>query len=199
VLHAARRNTGCKKSPKIRHLSTISQICRAVSSQLKYVSTIGKNLLNSNISFICPHNMVNVGPFAAEIGLPVWCAPANFNGFRVLASLLQRRRSTEVSQTLHTVWPSPHIYTSVYIFGALAPNGVLQRAKFTLRLSLAFSYIGSVNARHSSSGCQPNFTTLNRGCHLYSAGPPSRWALAHILVYVYIVLMVFISCCFYVS
>jgi len=29
--------------------------------------------------------------------------------------------------------------------------------KFTLRPSLAFSYIGSVTARHSSSGRQPNF------------------------------------------
>ena len=37
-------------------------------------------------------------------------------------------------------------------------------------------------ARHSSSGCQPNFATLNRVLHLYSAGRPSRWALAHILV-----------------
>jgi len=27
---------------------------------------------------------------------------------------------------------------------------------------------------------QPNFAALNRGCHLYSAGRPSRWALAHI-------------------
>jgi len=26
---------------------------------------------------------------------------------------------------------------------------------------------------------------LNRGRHLYSAGRPSRWALAHILVYAY--------------
>jgi len=32
----------------------------------------------------------------------------------------------------------------------------------------------------SSSGCQPNFAALNRGRHLYSAGRPSRWALAHI-------------------
>jgi len=32
----------------------------------------------------------------------------------------------------------------------------------------------------SSSGRQPNFAVLNRGCHLYSAGRPSRWALAHI-------------------
>ena len=34
----------------------------------------------------------------------------------------------------------------------------------------------------SSSGRQPNFAALNRGRHLYSAGWPSRWALAHILV-----------------
>ena len=46
--------------------------------------------------------------------------------------------------------------------------------------SLALSYIGSVTARHSSSGRQPNFATFNRGRHLYSAGRPSRWALTHI-------------------
>ena len=34
----------------------------------------------------------------------------------------------------------------------------------------------------SSSGRQPIFAALNRGCHLCSAGRPSRWALAHILV-----------------
>jgi len=48
--------------------------------------------------------------------------------------------------------------------------------------SLALSCIGSVTARHSGSGHQPNFAVLNRGRHLYSAGRPSRWALAHILV-----------------
>jgi len=46
------------------------------------------------------------------------------------------------------------------------------------------SRIGSVTARHSSTGRQPNFAALNRGCHLYLAGRPSRWALAHILVIV---------------
>jgi len=34
----------------------------------------------------------------------------------------------------------------------------------------------------SSSGRQPNFAALNRGRHWYSAGRPSRWASAHILV-----------------
>jgi len=42
--------------------------------------------------------------------------------------------------------------------------------------------LGSVTAQHSGSGCQPNFAALNRGRQLYSAGRPSPWALAHILV-----------------
>ena len=44
------------------------------------------------------------------------------------------------------------------------------------------SRVASVTARHSSIGRQPNFAALTRGRHLYSAGRPSRWALAHILV-----------------
>jgi len=44
------------------------------------------------------------------------------------------------------------------------------------------SRLGSITAWHCSNGRQPNFTVLNRGRHLYSAGRPSRWALAHILV-----------------
>jgi len=35
--------------------------------------------------------VVNVGPLAAEIGPVVWGTPANFNGFRVLAALLNAR------------------------------------------------------------------------------------------------------------
>jgi len=90
---------------KIRHLHTIAKLCWAISSQLRRTLTIGKNSLNSCISSTCPHNMVNCGPLTADIGWWVWGTPANFNGFRVLASLLQRRRSTEVNQTLYDVWP----------------------------------------------------------------------------------------------
>ena len=35
-------NTGRKNDAKNRHLSTIAQLCRAISSQLRHVSTIGK-------------------------------------------------------------------------------------------------------------------------------------------------------------
>jgi len=116
VLHAARwkyrRQKNCQK---ICHLRTITQFCRAISSQLRHVFTIGKKLLNSNTSSTCPCNMVNVGPLTAEIGSLVWGTPANFYGFRFLASLLHHCLSTEVSQTLHDVWPSPGLVHFIYI------------------------------------------------------------------------------------
>jgi len=113
-----------KMTQKNRHLGTIAQLCRVISSQLRHISKIGKNVLSSNISSTCPYNIVNFGILAAEIFSLVWGTPANFNGFRVLAC--------------------------------------------------------SVTARHSSIRRQPNFAALNRGRHLYSAGWPSRWVLAHI-------------------
>jgi len=88
---------------------TIAQLCRAESSQLRHVSTIEKNLLSSSISATGPHNMANFGLSAAEIGSGVWSIRINFNRFRVLASLLQRRRSPEANQTVHDVWPSPKL------------------------------------------------------------------------------------------
>ena len=85
ALHAAR----CKyRTQKNRHLGTIAQLCRAISSQLRHVSTIGKNLLNSSTSSTCPDNMVNFGLLTAEICWRVWGTPTNFNRFCVLAALL---------------------------------------------------------------------------------------------------------------
>jgi len=96
-----------------------------------------KNLLSSNISPTCPHNMVNFGPLAAEIFSLVWCTPGNFNGFRVLPALLHGTIVVGVSQT----------------------------------------------------------AALNRGRHRYSAGRPSRWALAHILVLYHILSLFNIVSC----
>jgi len=71
----------------------------------------------------------------------------------------------------------------IHFRGFLPRYGILLDATFTLHPpSLALSYFGSVNARHLSSGREPNFATLSTGRHLYSAGRPSPWALAHILV-----------------
>jgi len=112
-------NTGRKKGAKNRYLGTIAQLCRAISSQLKHVSTIGKNIKQQYLLYMSSRYGELWPTIAAKIGLPVWGTPANFNGFRVLAS----------------------------------------------------------------SACQPNFAALNRGRHICSAGRPSRWELAHSLVY----------------
>ena len=87
VLLGTRCKYRTQKGAKNRHLGTIAQLRRVISSQLRHISTIGKNLLSSNTSSTCPYNMVNFGLLAAEIGWPVWGTPANFNWFRGLAAL----------------------------------------------------------------------------------------------------------------
>jgi len=59
-----------------------------------------KNLLSSDISSTCLHNMVNFCLIAAEIVSGVWGTPATFNGSRVLAALLHGSQVVSVSQTL---------------------------------------------------------------------------------------------------
>ena len=181
VLHADRwkyrTQKFAKNLPSAHHRTTLTGYIFATKTR---IDNRKKNLLSSNISSRCPHNMVNFGPLAAEIGWQVWGTPANFNGFRILASLLQRRRSTKVNQGLHDLWWLSPVY--IHFRGLLPPNGTLPGAKFTLRLSLMFSYIRSVTARRWSSGCQPNVAAFSRGRHLCSAGRPLRWASSHILV-----------------
>ena len=132
--YAARCKYRTQKNAKNRHLGTIGQLCRAISSQLRHVSTIGKNFLNSNISCTRPHNMVNFGPLAAEIVSLVWGTPGNFNGFRVLATLLHAATSLNGSQPnfalcLAVSWPGT-LY--IHFRDLLPPEGILPRAKFTL-------------------------------------------------------------------
>ena len=116
-----RTQKSCQKSPSGHHRTTLSGY---IFANKPCIDNRKKNLLSSNISSTCADNMMNFGPLAAEIVSLVWGTPANFNGFGVLAALVDGTLVVGVSQTV----------------------------------------------------------SLNRGRHLYSAGRPSRWALAHILV-----------------
>jgi len=89
-------NTGCKKSPSSHHRTILSGYIFATKARIDN----RKKLLSSNISSKCPHNMVNFRPLAAEIVSLAWGTPANFNGFRVLAALLNGTPVLGVSQTL---------------------------------------------------------------------------------------------------
>jgi len=123
------------------------------------------------------------------------------DGFRHLASLLHRRRSMDVNQTLHDVWPSSGLVHYVYTFeGHMPPAGILLGAKFTLRPILAFSSLLLHGTRAVGRGRQPNFAawynewnyrTFTVGA-TYTAGRPSRWTLAHIASSVMIFGFIFI-------
>ena len=89
LLHAAcwkhRTQKSRQKSPSGHHRTTLSGYIFATKAR---IDNRIKNLLSSNMSYTCPHNMVKFGPVAAEIGLPLWGTPLNLSGFRVLAALL---------------------------------------------------------------------------------------------------------------
>jgi len=93
-------NTGRKKPPSAHHRTTLSGYIFATKA---HIDNRKKNLLSSNISSRCPHNMVNFGLLAAEIVSLVWGTPDNFNAFRVLAALLHGTPVVGVSQTLPRV------------------------------------------------------------------------------------------------
>jgi len=76
------------KIAKIRHLGAIAQLCRAISSQLRHISTIRKKLVKQQYLPQTPSQCGELGQLTAEIHSGVWGTPANFNGFRVLAALL---------------------------------------------------------------------------------------------------------------
>ena len=110
-------STGRKNDAKIAVWASSHNLLGYIFATKACFDNRKKNLLNCNISPICPHNMVNFGPLTAEICSGVWAPQQISTGF--------------------ACW---------------------QRYCTTLGVS----------------------QTLRR--HLYSAGRPSRWALAHILV-----------------
>jgi len=141
-----------------------------------------KNLFSSNISSTYPPQYGELSLLAAEIISLVWGTPPNFNGFRVLASLLQQHRSTEANQTLHSVWPLPGLVDYIYIFGGCCSITEFSRCKIHFAPSKSCDLLLAALLHSSQAVAASQTAALRTGRHLYSAGRPSRWALAHILV-----------------
>jgi len=136
-----------------------------------------KNLLNSNMSSTCPHHTANIDPLTTEIGWWVWGTPANFNGFRVLASLLHRCRSVEASHTLHDVWPSPGLVHYLYIFGHSCPLMEFCRVQPSLCIQvLRYPVLAVLLHGTRAVGVRQ---TLQHGIFTWQGGHPVRhWAVA---------------------
>jgi len=101
--------------------------------------------------------MAYFGPLTAEISLPVWGTRTIVSrlGFITAATSLTVGQPN-FAQSLAVSWAGA---LNIHFWRLLLPDGIFLRAKFPFRPSIAFAYrsIGSVTARHSSSGPQPNF------------------------------------------
>jgi len=131
VLHAARWKYRTQKWRKNRHLRTTAQVCLAVFSQLRHVSTIGKELLISGISCTSLHSMVNFGRLLAEICWRVWAPQQISTGFasclRYCSDVAHRRPTNLCTFGCLLGW-----YIIYTLLGALASDRILPGAKFTL-------------------------------------------------------------------
>jgi len=139
VLHVARWKYTTQKLRKNRHLRTTAQCCWAISSQLRLYRQSEKKLIKQQYLLHMYSQYGELRP--TKICWWVLGTPANFNGFRVLASTSLNGGQPNFVRYLAVSW----LVHYIYILGLLPPNRILPGAKFTLRPSLAFSYIDSVS------------------------------------------------------
>jgi len=139
VLHAARWKYRTKKlrkkSPSVHHRTTLS----GVSSQLKHVSTIGKKTVKQQYLLHMSSQHGKRWPTNGGDRLVSFKHPSKFQrlsrlGF-VTAPMSCNGDQPNFARCLAVSW------AGTIFWGLLPPNGILPGAKFTLRPSLAFSYI----------------------------------------------------------
>ena len=99
-LKCAARGSLKIQDAKNRHFCTSPQFCRAISSELRHISTFRKKLVKQHNPSTCPDNMVNFGLLTAEICWRVCGTSANVNGFHVLEALMHGTIVVGVSWTL---------------------------------------------------------------------------------------------------
>ena len=114
-------NAGPKKSPKMRHLGTIVQLCQTISSQLRHVSTIWKNLVKHQYLL---HMSWLYDELRPTNGWDLWVlgTPANFNRFRILAALLHGTLVVGVSKPCGVEQRAPPIFGRAAITLDIGPH-----------------------------------------------------------------------------
>ena len=187
-------NTGSKNDAKNHHLCTIAQICRAVSSQLRHVSTIRKKFvkqkyvlhMSSQYGKLLP---INGWDLLASLGHPSKFQPVSRLAFvAAVTSLTNGHTSCKVYTMFGRLLGC---YTICTFSGALVPWQNFARCKIhSTSKSCVFlhwqRYYTALQQPASAKLCGVEqgmeFHNFRRGRHLYSAGRPSRWASVHIVV-----------------
>ena len=158
VLHAVHWKYGTQKNRQKFAVCTPSHNSVGLYFRNKFMYWQSeKNLLNSNISFTCPHNMANFGPLTAEIVSQFGAAQQIATGF---ASWLRycrdviHRRPTKLCTMFGRLLGCCTMYT---FSGAFACRNFARCKLYYASKSCVLLCIGSVTAQHSSRGHQPDF------------------------------------------
>jgi len=196
VLHMARwkyrTQSAAKKWPSAHDRTTLSSWIFATKA---CIDNRKKNLLTSNISSTRPHNMANFCSLAAEISSE-FGHHSKFNGFCVgfafgfvSGATSFTRGQPNFARYLTVSWAAT-LY--IYTFGGSCPlkefchmRNSLCVQDFLCPTLAAFLHGTPAAGSAKLYGVVQGMELWNfcRGRHLYSAGRPSRLALAHILVY----------------
>jgi len=109
------RKNYAKKLPSVHHRTTLLGYIFATKAHIDNRKKLVKQQYLLQISSQYGELRPTNGCYQlASLG-----TPANFNECRVLASLLHRHRSTEVSETLNDVWLSPRMVCYIHFWGLL--------------------------------------------------------------------------------
>jgi len=191
VLHELAGNAGPKNSPKIA-ICTITQLCRAISSQLRHISTIRKKLVNQQYLLQISTQYGELWPtngwdWFVGLGRSSIFQRVSRLGF-VIAAMSFTGGQPHFARCLIVI-RSSILY--VHFSWAFAPWRNFTKCKLHVaskscihvywqRYCIALDQWASAKLCGVVQGMElQNFC---RGRHLYSAGRPSRWASAHILV-----------------
>jgi len=122
-----------KNDAKNRHLRTIAQFSRAISSQLRHESTIWKKLVKQQYVLHMSPQYGELRLITAEICWRLWGTPANFNGFGVFlftAAMSLTGGQPNFARCLAVSWAAT-LYT--HFRGLLSPDSISPGAILTLR------------------------------------------------------------------
>ena len=183
-------NTGRKNYAKNRHLRTIAQLRRAISSQLRHASTIGKKLVKWQYLIRMSlqygeFRPTNIWDLLVSLGHPSKFQRVSCLGF-VTAATSFIGGQPNFTRCLAISWAGIlYIYIYIHFLGAFAPWRNFARCKlhfaskpcillYWQHYCMALEQWASAKLCGMVQGME--LRNFRRWRHVYSAGQPSHWA-----------------------
>jgi len=154
VLHVARWKYRTQKWCKKRHLGTIPQLCRAMSSQLRHVSTIGKTFVKQQYLLHMSPRYGELRPTSGWDPFRSLRHPSYFRRLPRLGSVTARQSSSQHQPNFAALnrgrhlcsagrpsrWALAHISSYYYVFEVFKIKSSVKSTYATLKLELQLDF-----------------------------------------------------------